>query len=328
MVEMDTFIKEQLEEELASEEIGIGEDEKKEEPTSASTSLVYYDPFQRYLTEVRRFPSLSKEEEFRLALKYKTEGDIEAAHRLVTSHLQLVVKIAFLFKRVYYNIMDLIQEGNVGLMQAVKHFDPFAGTRFSTYASWWVRAYILKFILDNWRLVKVGTTNARRKLLYNLQKEKERLEAQGFHYGPKLLAERLDVTEEDVIEVNKSLSAVDISIDAPIDDQGKRTYADLLSSPDPPIAEKLEDEEFAELFRAKIQAFAQGLKEKERYILEHRLIAEEPVTLQEIGDKFGITREAIRQKEKKLMNKLKVYLKKELPDYIDISYLGNKTMGA
>lgn len=323
---MDTFIDKQLlDEELVPEEVALTEDEK-EGPDSAGTSLVYYDPFQRYMGEVRRFPSLSKEEEVWLALKYRKEGDIEAAHRLVTSHLQLVVKIAFLFRRVYHNIMDLVQEGNIGLMQAVKHFDPSVGVRFSTYASWWIRAYILKFILDNWRLVKVGTTNARRKLLYNLEKEKKKLQAQGFNYSPKLLAERLDVKEEDIIEVDKSLSAVDISLDAPIDDQGKKTYADIFSSPEPPISEELENKEFEELFREKIQAFAQGLKEKERYILEHRLIAEEPVTLQEIGDKFGITREAIRQKEKKLLHKLRTYLKKELPDYIDISYLDGKTI--
>lgn len=318
---MDTFIDEQSEGKLPPQAIAIEENEKEEKPTSASTAVVYYDPFQRYLSEIRRFPSLSKEEELRLALKYKNEDDLEAAHRLVTSHLQLVVKIAFLFKRVYHNIMDIVQEGNIGLMQAVKRFDPLTGVRLSTYASWWIRAYILKFLLDNWRLVKVGTTNARRKLLYNLHKEKERLEAQGFNYGTKLLAERLDVKEEDVIEVNKSLSARDISLDNPIDDHGKKTYADIFSTSELSIGEKLEDKEFEELFRAKIQTFAQGLTEKERYILEHRLIAEEPITLQQIGDKFGITREAIRQKEKKLLNKLKTYLKKELPDYIDVSYL-------
>jgi RNA polymerase sigma-32 factor len=322
---MDPFIDEQIEEELAPEAVSIEKDEKEDKTTSASTSLVYFDRHQRYLAEIRHFPLLSKEEEFMLALRYKKEEDLEAAHRLVTSHLQLVVKIAFLFKRVHHNIMDLIQEGNIGLMQAVKHFDPFAGVRLSTYASWWIRAYILKFILDNWRLVKVGTTNARRKLLYNLQKEKEKLEAKGFHYGTKLLAERLDVKEEDIIEVDKSLSAVDISLDAPLDNESKKTYVDLFSSPDQPIAEKLVDKEFGELFREKIQAFAQGLKEKDRYILVHRLAAEDPVTLKEIGDKFGITREAIRQKEKKLRHKLKDYLKKELPDYIDIDYSDKKT---
>jgi RNA polymerase sigma-32 factor len=322
---MDTFTDNQLEEDLVPKEIDRAGDGKQEEQTSASTSIVHYDPFQRYMAEIRRFPLLSKEEEFRLGVQYKKEGDLEAAHGLVTSHLQLVIKIAFLFRRVYHNMMDLVQEGNIGLMQAVKHFDPYLGVRLSTYASWWIRAYILKFILDNWRLVKVGTTNARRKLLYNLQKEKEKLDAQGFNYSPKLLAERLDVKEEDIIEVEKSLSAGDISLDATIDDQSKKTFADMLFSPEPPIEERLEDKEFEALFREKIQTFAEGLKEKDRYILNHRLVAEEPITLQEIGDKFGITREAIRQKEKKLRNRLKTYLTQELPDYIDVDLLDNKT---
>jgi len=296
----------------------VSEDKSAEETT---TALVHYDTLPQYLAEIRRFPPLSKEEEYRLAMKYKKEGDLEAAHRLITSHLQLVVKIAFLYKKVYSHIMDLIQEGNIGLLQALKHFDPTMRVRFSTYASWWIRAYILKFLLDNWRLVKVGTTNARRKLLYNLEKEKKRLESQGFHYAPKLLAERLDVKEEDVIEVDKSLSAVDISLDTPVDDQQKRTYADTFSSPEQPMVDKLMDEEFEKLFREKIDKFAEKLKEKERYILEHRIIAENPITLQEIGDHFGITREAVRQKEKKLLEQLKAYLKRELPDYVDIDYL-------
>jgi RNA polymerase sigma-32 factor len=311
----DTAIDEQLLEELAPET------DKAEKPGAANTALVYYDPFQQYLSKIRRFPSLSKEEEFRLAMQYKQEGDLEAAHRLITSHLQLVVKIAFLYKKVYYHIMDLVQEGNIGLLQALKHFNPSMDVRFSTYASWWIRAYILKFILDNWRLVKVGTTNARRKLLYNLEKEKKRLESQGFNYAPKLLAERLEVKEEDVIEVDKSLSATDVSLDSPVDDQEKRTYADTFSSPELSMDEKLVDKEFEELFRDKIHKFAQKLEEKDRYILEHRLVAENPVTLQEIGDQFGITREAVRQKEKKLLRKLRAYLKKELPDYIDVQYL-------
>ncbi|MBI1986968.1 MAG: RNA polymerase factor sigma-32 [Nitrospinae bacterium] len=290
---------------------------EKEAPV---TTLATFDPLRKYLAEIRHFPSLTKEEEFQLAVRYKEKGDIEAAHRLVTSHLLLVVKIAMIYRQVHNNLQDLIQEGNIGLMEAIKRFDPYRGLRLSTYAAWWIRAYILKFILDNWKLVKVGTSNARRKLFYNLKKEKERLEAEGNGYGAKALAERLHVKEGDVIDLDRYLSNEDISLDAPLDGESNRTYADRLPSSDPPPDEMLAGEEFDKLFWEKIQSFSQAIGPRERHILEQRLLAETPVTLQEIGEKYGVTRETVRQTEKKLLNRLRSYLERELPEYVDVEF--------
>ena len=161
-------------------------------------ALAPVDPLAAYLHEIRKYEGLSEDEEQRLALEYRKNGDPATAYKLITSNLLLVVKIAMKFKREWQNLMDLIQEGNVGLMQAVKNFDPFRGVRLPAYASWWIKAYILKFLLDNWRLVKVGTTNTRRKLLYNLHKEKEKLEKAGIDPSTKLLAEKFGVEEGEV----------------------------------------------------------------------------------------------------------------------------------
>ncbi|MBI1987357.1 MAG: RNA polymerase factor sigma-32 [Nitrospinae bacterium] len=286
---------------------------KKEAP---EPTLATFDSLRKYLAEIRHFSSLIKEEEFRLAVLYQERREPEAAHRLVTSHLLLVVKIAMRYRQVHNNLQDLIQEGNIGLMEAIKRFDPYRGLRLSTYAAWWIRAYILKFILDNGKLVKVGTSNARRKLFYNLKKEKERLEAEGNGYGAKALAERLHVKEGDVIDLDKYLSNEDISLDAPLDGESNRTYADRLPSSDPPPDERLEEEELDKLFCEKIQCFSEAIGPRERHILKQRLLAETPVTLQEIGEKYGVSRETVRQTEKKLLKKLRTHLERELPEYL------------
>ena len=252
--------------------------------------------------------------------KVETES-LEASQRLVSAHLLLVVKIAMLYRQAYHNVMDLIQEGNIGLLEAIKRFDPYRGLRFSTYAAWWVRAYILKFILDNWKLVRVGTSNARRKLFYNLKKEKQRLEEEGNSCETnKLLAERLNVKEGDVIDLDNYLSSEDISLDAPQNHDSNRTYAERFSSNDSPLDEKLADQELESLFWEKIQYFSKGLNSRDRYILEHRLVAESPATLQEIGNHYSITREAVRQSEKKLLRHLRDYLQEELPDYMNVEF--------
>src|SRR3989337_2436868 len=162
------------------------------EQNSASKALVPFDPLQRYLAEIRRFSILSREEEHRLAVEYKEYGNIEAAYKLVTGNLRLVVMIAREYQRAFKNILDLVQEGNMGLMEAVKNFDPYRGVRFPSYAVWWIRAYMIRYIMNDWRMVKIGTTQAQRKLFFNLQKEKERLEADGLIPGPELLAHRLN----------------------------------------------------------------------------------------------------------------------------------------
>ena len=173
---------------------------------TAEEGIVPYDPLQRYLQEIRKIPLLTEEEERELAIRYKKYGDKEAAFKLIVSNLRLVVKIALEYHRYWTNnLLDLIQEGNVGLMQALKRFDPFRGVRFTSYASFWIRAYILKYIMETWRLVKIGTTKAQRKLFFDLKKEKERLDQMGFDRTPQLVAKSLNVNEEEWIHITHSM---------------------------------------------------------------------------------------------------------------------------
>lgn len=276
---------------------------------SKGTALSVTDPLQRYLEELRRYPVLSPEEQQSLAAKFRKTGDVAIARILVTTNLRLVVKIAMEYKNSYNNILDLVQEGNVGLMKAVANYDPYKGTRLSYYASWWIRSYILKYLLDNFRLVKVGTTQAQKKLFYNLMREKERLEAQGIEAGPKLLAQQLDVKESDVQEMTLRLSSRggEVSIDTPLREGDERSgttgdsLADTAISPDAHI----EQAQLVHLLHDSIDGFLPLLNEKERILFQERLLAEEPKTLQEIADRYGITRERARQIEAKVVEKLR-----------------------
>jgi RNA polymerase sigma-32 factor len=290
------------------------------EVSSDQSQLIRYDPLRHYLLEISKYEPLSADEEQRLARLFRDHQDKEAARRLVTSNLKLVVKIAFLYNKVYSNLMDLIQEGNVGLLQAVKKFDPDRGARLPTYATWWIKAYIIKFILDNFRIVKVGTTNARRKVLLNLRKERARLEAQGIMATPKLIAQALDVSEEDVIAVEKSVQSYDLSLDQKISEDSDINYLDRLVSTEELIDERLASGELKEFIDKKFQEFASTLSEKERIILQQRLIAEEPLTLQAIADKFGVTREAIRISERRLIEKIKTYMKGAFRDIREVRF--------
>ena len=274
------------------------------------------DPFSAYLQEVKKYPILTEEEEKELAIRLKETGDVDAAYKLTTANLMLVVKIAMTFKREWQNLMDLVQEGNVGLMKAVKNFDPFRGVRLSAYASWWIKSYILKYILDNWRLVRVGTTNARRKLLFNLKKEKERLEREGFDPSTKLLAEHFGVDEGEIIDVEASIGAVDVSMDTPTRPDSPMTPAQSLS--DGKSLEKgAEIDQFRKILQQKIEGFKSNLKPAEIEILEKRILSESPQSLQEIGDQRGVTREAIRQSEQRLLKKFRVYIEEEMPEAAD-----------
>jgi RNA polymerase sigma-32 factor len=288
-----------------------------EEPDPDSTSVVSYDPLQRYLTEIRRYPLLSREEERELAIRYKKEGDLDAAYRLVTANLRLVVMVSREYQRAFRNLLDLVQEGNIGLMEAIKNFDPYRGVRFPSYAVWWIRAYIIRFIMNNWRLVKIGTTQAQRKLFFNLQKEKDRLEAEGFRPGPKLLAQRLDVKESEVIEMEQRLSSRDLSVDTPIERGEDATMLDFLPSPEATAEEKFGAAESREFISQKIREFGDTLSGKDRVVFEERLMAEEPLTLQEIGDRYGISRERVRQLEERIKKRLKAYLLATSPDLED-----------
>ncbi|MGA1790236.1 MAG: sigma-70 family RNA polymerase sigma factor [bacterium] len=277
------------------------------------TQVVPYDPFLRYIEEIKQYQFLTKEHEHELAIRYWKNKDKQAAYLLVTSNLLLVVKLVMEFRIKQQNLLDFIQEGNIGLMEALKRFDPYRDVRFSTYASWWIKAYILKYILDNWRLVKIGTTNKRRKLFFRLEKERARLEAMGITPGPKLLAEKLGSNEAEIIEMTQTMAHGDLSLDATGEDEQGPALIDILpdnvtSAEDLTVREQLQD-----LITEKIELFKKGISERERVILEERLLGDKPATLQEIASRFHKTREAIRYTEKNLIKKLKAFLKKEIP---------------
>jgi len=281
---------------------------------SSSLQISTHDPLKRYLEEIRRYPLLEPNEEFDLAVKLRDTGDLNAAKTLVSANLRLVVKIAFEYRNFYSNLLDLIQEGNIGLMKAVSKFDPTKGARLGYYASWWIRSYILKYLLDNFRLVKVGTTQAQKKLFYHLMREKERLEAQGLLAGPKLLAEKLNVREKDVMEMELRLSGkgAEMSLDTPMDkDSNGRTasYMELLEDHRENADTLLERDQLIQLLQEKLPSFQKILNDKEQRILSERLLAEEPKTLQEVADLYGLTRERARQIEAKVIEKLRDFLK-------------------
>lgn len=287
-------------------------------PVPAGRGLVPVDPFRRYLAEARRYPPLTREDERELARRYRDTGDREALFRLVTANLMMVVRIALSFRRAARNLLDLVQEGNLGLLAAIERFDPEVGVRLPTYAAWWVRAYIVKFLLDNVRLVRVGTTNARRKLLRNLRQEKARLEAQGFEVGPKMLAEHFNVSVEDVKDVEKALYAKDVSLDAPLGDEEDRTRGDVFASTGPSVEEEVARRELQQKVAQAMEKFRRDLSPRERAILDERLLSEDPATLQQIGDRFGTTREAVRQAEGRVMARLKAFLREEIGDLASI----------
>ena len=297
---------------------------KKEEAASdAHVKLIKRDPLSAYVQETKRYPLLSREEEHELAVQLVEEGDAGAARRLIEANLRLVVKIAYEYRRAHRNLLDLIQEGNIGLMNAVKKYDPYRGVKLSSYAAWWIRAYILKFVLNNWRMVKIGTTQAQRKLFFNLRKEKERMEQMGFTPTPALLAESLDVNEKDVIEMEKRMSSPDASLDAPVgtdDDGGAKTRMDYLQAgegdrPDHVVA----GTEVQDLLKAKLAAFGETLEGRDATIFEKRMLSDSPLTLQQIGDQYGLSRERARQLEKRLLKKLRQYLERELGGTVDIA---------
>ncbi len=290
--------------------------------SNTNTSLTMRDPLNAYMREAKRFPLLTREEEHELAVQLVEEGDSDAARRLVESNLRLVVKIAYEYNRAHYSLLDLVQEGNIGLLQAVSKFDPYRGLRLSTYTSWWIRAFILKFILNNHRLVKVGTTQAQRKLFFNLKKEHDKLEAQGFSADAASIAKALDVREKDVVEMQKRLRAPDSSMDAPLgddDEAGARTRHDIMEGglggrPD----EAVEEAQFHSLLREKLGSFADGLEGREERIFRQRWLAESPMKLRELGSEFGVSRERARQIEKRLLGRVRTYLIAELGTAVDI----------
>ena len=298
------------------EEVDI--DVRKLPAVKAEASFVHYDPMAAYLREVQRHPLLTPEATHDLAVTFVKNQDPRIAAQLVTANLRLVVKIAYEYRRAYKNILDLVQEGNIGLMQAVKRYDPYRGVKLSSYAAWWIRAYILRFILNNWRLVKLGTTQAQRKLFFNLRKKRAELTALGIEPSDAEVAKSLDVPESDVREMELRLSSSERSLDAPVGDAEGRSIArvDMVPSMTEGPESLMAGGELQALLKDRLAEFRKTLagKDKDLAIFDERLVADDPLTLQELGDRFSISRERVRQLEQRLTSRLREFLREELGD--------------
>ena len=284
---------------------------------SDTIELVPQDTLGRYFAEVGKHSLLTGEEERELAILVHDHEDPEAAEKLVLSNLRLVVKIAMEYRRIWTSLLDLIQEGNVGLLQGVKRFDPYRGVKLSSYASYWIRAYILKYLIDNIRMVRVGSSRAERKLFFRLNKARRELERAGFEPEPRLLAEKIGVKEHECVDMQHRLSQGDLSLDAPTrrDEESSAVMGDFIQSEGQATDELVADADMREVFHAQVDRFEEGLEERESRILRERILAEDPKTLQELGDEFELTRERVRQIEKKIVNRLSDYLRENLPDF-------------
>jgi RNA polymerase sigma-32 factor len=285
-------------------------------PARGEPALVPHDALSRYFAETSRYPLLSREEEHELAVRVHEHGDREAAEKLVLSNLRLVVKIAREYRRVWANLLDLIQEGNVGLLQAVRRFDPYRGVKLSSYGAYWIRAYILKYLIDNIRMVRVGSSRAERKLFFQLNRARRELERQGIRPEPKLLAERLDVGEKDVVDMQRRLAESDLSLDAPVGGESEGApFGDFFADGARSTEQQVGDDQMRRTLLAHVGEFARELGPREQRILRARILAEEPLTLQEIGDEFSLTRERVRQLEAALVRRLREYLQQKLVDF-------------
>lgn len=342
----DEELEEEQEEDLSDEEVEAlegevvegddeddgGETDSKKDPTLAeldapkgdipknTRALSARDPFQAYMREVQRYPLLTREEEKKLTREFAETKDPEIAKRLVTANLRLVVKLAYEYRRAYKNMMDLVQEGNIGLMQAVQKYDPYRGVKLSSYSAWWIRAYMLRYILNNWRLVKLGTTQAQRKLFFNLNKQKAKLTAMGIEPTAKVIAERLGVKEKEVVEMDRRLSSSEASLDAPLGDSEGRSVArvELMPSDQRDTDETVAKAQLDAMVNDRLAQFRERLEGKDLIIFDKRMVAQDPLTLQKLGDEFGVSRERVRQLEARLAGKLRDYLKKELGDGFDL----------
>ncbi len=263
----------------------------------------------RYLSEIRKFPILTPEQEYMLAKRYAEHADSEAAAQLVTSHLRLVAKIAMGYRGYGLPVSELISEGNIGLMQGVKKFEPDRGFRLATYAMWWIRASIQEFILRSWSLVKMGTTAAQKKLFFNLRRMKNNIEA--FEDGDlhpddvKKIATDLGVTEEDVISMNRRMAmGGDTSLNVPMREDGEGQWQDWLADTDPLQDERVADQQESELRHDMLVEAMDDLNDREKHILAERRLAEEPKTLEELSQVYGVSRERVRQIEVRAFEKL------------------------
>jgi len=263
------------------------------------------DSLSSYLTQINQYSLLTPEEEFELAVSYKKENDAEAAHTLITSNLRFVVKVALEYKGYGVKLLDLIQEGNIGLMAALKRFDPYRGYRFISYAIWWIRAYIQNFIIKSWSLVKIGTTQVQKKLFYKMGKIKNLAHEEDKQEKLHQLAQELNVRCSDIEEMRERFAGRDLSLDAKVEYNQDATFLEFLPDISPDQEAILGDREEQEVRRETVEEALQGLSEREQCIIRHRVMADEPMTLQELGDKFCISRERVRQIEGEALNKLK-----------------------
>ena len=269
------------------------------------------DLLKFYLAQVRKYPLLSAEEEKEIAKRYVETGDREAAERLITASLRLVIKIAFQYHRRWASVLDLIQEGNVGLVEALSRYDPSREVRFSSYAQFWIRAMILRFLLDNFRMVRLGSTRAGRKLFFRLQKERDQLMRDGLAPTTRLLADRLDVSESDVDEVDRHMRAPALSLNAPEGEDGGRPLSETVPEATPQNPEmSAARAQYHEVVRARLDAFAKEyvVDDRSMQIWERRIRAADPVSLSALGKDFGVSKERVRQLEARIIGKLKGFL--------------------
>lgn len=292
-------------------------------PTS-SAGLERLDPLAIYMREVQRHPVLSPDEQHALARTFLDTQDPALAAKLVTTNLRLVVKIAYEYRRACKNIMDLVQEGNIGLLQAVKRYDPYRGVRVSSYAAWWIRAYMLRYILNDFRLVKIGTTQNQRRLFFNLSKARAKLTGMGIDPTDDAIAKQLDVTASDVREMSVRLGSSEASLDAPVgngDGEGNSlARVNTMPSTDEPADETLAHQQMVFLLREHLVDFRRTLPTtgKDIVIFDRRIVAEEPLTLQEIGESYGISRERVRQIEQRITTNLRAFLLERVGDTRDL----------
>lgn len=288
------------------------EDKENREGISTRPLPAPSTSMERYLAEISNYPILSREEEYDLAMRYKKKGDLKAARRLITSNLRFVVKIANEYKNYGLNLMDLIQEGNIGLMQAVKRFDPTKGYRLISYAVWWIRAYIQNYIIKNWSLVKIGTTQAQRKLFYKLRSTKRKMGITDEMLTPenyRTLAKELGVSDESVIEMERRIGGKDLSLDTGIEEGVETTHLDVLLSEVSSQEEMLTDIEEKKKLKMELESAIDFLSERERFVVRNRILRDKPLTLKEVGRRLGISGERVRQIEEGALKKIKAFLK-------------------
>lgn len=288
-----------IEEDLSDFNLEVGD--------SASSAMTPTDPMSRYMSELSKYPVLSREDEQKLAIRYKETGDPKAAEALVTANLRFVVKVAAEYTKFGAKLIDLVQEGNVGLMHAVKEFNPYKGVRLITYAVWWIRGYIQEYLMRQYSMVRIGTTANQRKLFYQLQKEREQLERMGYQEGIALLSGKLGIPEEEIETMHQRLTGRDVSLDQPTgSSESSSTLMDFQTEDtDESLVDLLGNAEEIALLKDKIEDVRKELNDRELELLDQRILSDNPITLQEIGEKHGVSREAVRQMEARVIKKIK-----------------------